>query len=251
MSLLSARPDAPEGAPLRLRRAMILAAGHGTRMRPLTDHLPKPLVPVLGRTLIDRVIDRLAEAGIEEIVVNVHYRADQLEAHLRQRKSPRIHISNERVRLLDTGGAVVKALDHFKGEVFLTYNADSIWREGVSSAIGRMLSKWDEMRMDALMLLAATVQSTGFDGLGDFNMDQDGRIMRRKEKHVAPFAWTGVQIVHPRLYAGAPAGPFSNNLVWDRAIESGRLFGMRLDGLWMHVGTPEGLKEAEAALIET
>jgi N-acetyl-alpha-D-muramate 1-phosphate uridylyltransferase len=237
-------------APARIRRAMILAAGLGTRMQPLTVALPKPLIVVHGRTLIDHALDRLDAAGVEEVVVNVHYRADQIEAHLRKRKHPRIVISDERSALLDTGGGALKALPNFKGEAFFYLNSDSIWRDGTHDALGDMLCAWDAARMDALMLLASTVQSTGYDGKGDFTMDQHGRLTRRAEKRIASFVWAGVQIIHPRLFEAAPQGVFSTNWLWDKAIEAGRLYGIRLDGLWMHVGSPQGLAAAEAALAE-
>ena len=235
-------------AQTKITRAMILAAGLGTRMRPLTDALPKPLIQVKGRTLIDHSLDRLEAVGVAQVVVNVHYRADQMEAHLKSRKQPRIIISDERAELLDTGGGASLALPHFKGEPFFYLNSDSIWRDGARAALVDMLEFWDPARMDALMLLAGIVQSTGYDGKGDFMMDQEGRLRRREEKRVAPFVWAGVQIIHPRLFVGAPKGAFSTNWLWDKAIESGRLFGIRLDGLWMHVGSPDGLRAAEAAL---
>jgi N-acetyl-alpha-D-muramate 1-phosphate uridylyltransferase len=236
--------------PTRIRRAMILAAGFGVRMRPLTDKLPKPLIEVNGRALIDHALDRLETAGVEEVVVNVHYRADQMEAHLKLRRHPRIIISDERAELLDTGGGAVKALPNFKGEPFFYLNSDSIWREGARDTLAEMQAQWDPARMDALMLLAASVQSTGYDGRGDFLMDQEGRLSRRPEKRVAAFVWAGVQIITPQLFKGAPKGAFSTNWLWDKAIERGRLYGTRLDGLWMHVGSPDGLKAAEAALAK-
>jgi len=233
-----------------IKRAMILAAGLGLRMRPLTDKLPKPLVEVGGRALIDHALDRLQAAGVEEVVVNVHYRADQMEAHLRARREPRIIISDERNELLDTGGGALRALPHFHGEPFFYLNSDSIWREATRNTLRDMICAWNPAEMDALMLLASTVQSTGYDGKGDFTMDQDGRLKRREEKRVASFVWAGVQIIHPRLFDGAPKCPFSSNWLWDKAVETGRLYGIRLDGLWMHVGSPDGLAAAEAALAE-
>jgi N-acetyl-alpha-D-muramate 1-phosphate uridylyltransferase len=233
-----------------IKRAMILAAGFGLRMRPLTDTLPKPLVKVQGRALIDHALDRLEAAGVEEVVVNVHYRADQMEAHLAERRSPHIIVSDERAQLLDTGGGALKALPHFKGEAFFYLNSDSIWREGTRDALADMRASWDEKRMDALMLLASSVRSTGYDGLGDFMMDAQGRLTPRPEKRVAPFIWAGVQIIHPRAFEGAPAGPFSTWRIWSKAIEARRLFGIRLDGLWMHIGSPDGLRAAEDALAQ-
>lgn len=230
------------------KRAMIMAAGKGTRMAPLTDKIPKPLVQVGGKALIDHILDRLCAAGVEEAVVNVHYRADQMEAHLKSRTRPRIIISDERDQLLDSGGGIVKALPHLGDEPFLNHNADCLWLDGVRPALSLLARGWDDARMDALMLVASLVNATGFDGLGDFHMDQEGRLTRRQEKRLAPFVWTGVQIIHPRAFKDCPSGPFSTNLVWNRAIEAGRLYGVRLDGLWMHVGTPDGVIAAEAAL---
>ena len=248
MSTLIAPEPRSKPVSRKIKRAMILAAGLGTRMRPLTDDIPKPLVVVHGRTLIDHSLDRLEAAGVEEVVVNVHYRADQMEAHLRSRKFPRVIISDERDQLMDTGGGAAKALSHFKGEPFFYLNSDSIWREGTRDALQDMLARWDAGEMDALMLLAAGVRSTGYDGTGDFMMDQMGRLTPRPEKRIAPFVWAGVQIIHPKAFEGCPSGPFSTWWVWKRAIDRGRLFGIRLNGLWMHVGSPAGLEAAEAAL---
>jgi len=236
--------------PATIKRAMILAAGFGQRMRPLTDKVPKPMIEVSGRALIDHTLARLETAGVEEVVVNVHYRADQMEAHLKARTHPRIIISDERSQLLDTGGGALKALPHFKGEPFFYLNSDSIWLDGTRDALADMRSLWDPARMDALMLLASSVQSTGYDGKGDFMMDQEGHLSRRPEKRVAAFVWAGVQIIHPRLFEGCPNTPFSTNWLWNKAIDAGRLYGMRLDGLWMHVGSPDGLRAAEAILAE-
>jgi MurNAc alpha-1-phosphate uridylyltransferase len=227
---------------------MVLAAGLGTRMRPISGALPKPLVEVRGRALIDHVLDRLLAAGVEEAVVNLHYKAEAIEAHLKERKRPRIIFSDERAALLDTGGGVAKALAHFKGAPFFYANSDTIWREATRHTLADMCAAFDPERMDALMLLAPTVNSTGYDGLGDFTMDAEGRLERREESRVAPFVWAGVQIVHPRLFEDAPTGAFSTNVLWNRAAKAGRLYGIRLEGLWMHVGSPDGLKAAEAAL---
>jgi N-acetyl-alpha-D-muramate 1-phosphate uridylyltransferase len=231
-----------------LKQAMVLAAGLGTRMRPANNVKPKPLVEVKGRTLIDRVLDRLIDAGIGRAVVNLHYKADLLRAHLSQRKDIAIEISDETPCLLDTGGGIAKALPHFGGAPFLTHNSDTIWIEGMGRAITRLAAAFDPERMDALMLMASTVSATGYEGRGDFTMDEEGRLARREEARVTPFVWAGVQIVHPRLFEGCPGGPFSTNLLWDRAIDKGRLYGLRHDGIWMHVGDPEGLAEAEARL---
>jgi MurNAc alpha-1-phosphate uridylyltransferase len=231
-----------------ITKAMILAAGLGTRMAPLTATKPKPLIELKGKALIDYAIDRFAQHGVKLIVVNVHYLADQLVAHLRKRKDVEIRICDERDAILDTGGAIAKALPYFDGEPFFTHNSDSLWVEGMGAALKRMRERWNSQTMDALMLLAPTVTAIGFDGRGDFEMDSLGALKRRAEMTLAPFVWTGVQIVHPRLFDGAPKGKFSINPLWDKAIEKGRLFGLRLDGVWIHVGSPQALEEAEGFL---
>ena len=226
-------------------RAMILAAGLGQRMRPLTNDRPKPLIEVAGKALIDHAIDRLVQGGVRMIVVNVHYKADMLTAHLAKRKDVEIRISDEGAELLDTGGAIAKAMPNFENEAFFTYNADSLWVEGTGSAMTRLKEAWSPEEMDALMLMAPGATSIGYEGQGDFEMDQLGLLRRRGELKLAPFIWTGLQIIHPRLFDGAPQGRFSINPLWDEAIERERLFGLRLDGVWLHVGTPEGVGEAE------
>jgi MurNAc alpha-1-phosphate uridylyltransferase len=232
----------------RMTTAIVLAAGLGQRMRPLTADRPKPLVEVGGRALIDHVLDRLTAGGIETAVVNVHYLGQQIIDALASRERPRIVISDERGELLDTGGGVAKALPLLGDAPFLVHNSDSIWTEGVEDNLQRMRKYWDSARMDCLMLLAMTTTSTGYDGRGDFTMDSQGRVSRRGEHEIAPFAFTGVSIMHPRLFEGAPGGAFSLNRLWDRAIAAGRLYGLRLEGRWMHVGSPLGLAEAEQAL---
>jgi MurNAc alpha-1-phosphate uridylyltransferase len=229
----------------RPKTAFVLAAGLGTRMQPLTDLVPKPLVQLDGKALIDHVLDRIAEAGIETAIVNVHHHADQLEAHLARRTRPRIVLSDERRRLLDTGGGIACALSRLGPEPFLIHNSDSVWIEGVGSTLARLFRAWDGTKIDSLMLLATGASSLGYDGHGDFTMAPDGLLARRSEHREAPFVFTGVSIAHPRLFAGAPDGRFSLNVLWDRAIERGRLYGIRLDGTWMHVGTPEALEEAK------
>lgn len=229
----------------RPEAGMVLAAGLGTRMRPLTDVVPKPLVRLKGRALIDHVLDRLAAAGVARAIVNVHHHPDALEAHLRQRKTPKIEISDERGVLLDTGGGVVRALPKLGQGPFLIHNSDSVWIEGIGSNLERLFAAWDSGTMDSLMLLASATTSLGYEGSGDFAMGTDGRLSRRGERQMVPFVFTGVSIAHPRMFANAPEGRFSLNKLWDEAIEKGRLFGVRLEGLWMHVGTPEALMEAE------
>ena len=232
-------------------RAMVLAAGLGTRMRPLTDTLPKPLVKVAGRALLDHVLDRLADAGVEAAVVNVHHMADQIEAHLKGRTRPRIEISDERGALLDTGGGVVKALERLGPAPFLHMNSDTLWIEGVTPNLPRLAAGFDPARMDILLLLASTTASIGYDGRGDFAMAPDGRLARRAERQVAPFVYAGAAMLSSAQFADAPAGKFSLNTMFDRAIEAGRLYGQRLEGTWMHVGTPAAIEAAEAAISES
>ena len=232
-------------------RAMVLAAGLGTRMQPLTDTLPKPLVKVAGQALLDHVLDRLANAGVETAVVNVHHMADQIENHLTGRTRPRIEISDERGELLDTGGGVVKALKRLGPEPFLHMNSDTLWIEGVTPNLPRLAAGFDPARMDILLLLASTTASIGYDGRGDFLMAPDGRLSRRAERQVAPFVYAGAAMLSPAQFADAPKGKFSLNTMFDRAIEAGRLYGLRLEGTWMHVGTPAAIQAAEAAISES
>lgn len=235
--------------PSPFENAMVLAAGLGTRMTPANDTLPKPLVELRGRALIDRVLDRLAEAGIKRAVVNVHHKAEQIQAHLKPRKSPRIVISDERSGKLDTGGGVKRALPRLGPGAFLVHNSDSVWIEGVGSNLARLMGTWDETRMDCLLMLAVASNSHGYQGRGDFALQPDGRVRRRKlEQEIVPFAFTGVSVAHPRLFEGSPEGAFSLNVVWSRAIAAGRAYGMRMDGIWMHVGSPDALAQAEQCL---
>ncbi len=230
------------------RCAMVLAAGYGVRMRPLTDRIPKPLVEVGGKPLIDHVLDRLADAGVEQAVVNVHHLADQIEAHLADRRAPRIVISDERAELLDTGGGVVKALPLLGDAPFFHVNSDTLWIDGVKPNLDRLAETFDAGRMDALLLLATAAFSVGYIGRGDFAMTPDGLLKRRAERDVVPFVYAGAAILSPALFADAPQGPFSLTRLFDRANEAGRLHGLRMEGLWMHVGTPAAIAEAEGAL---
>jgi N-acetyl-alpha-D-muramate 1-phosphate uridylyltransferase len=230
------------------RCAMVLAAGLGTRMRPLTDTMPKPLVRIAGKPLIDHVLDRLANAGVEKAVVNVHHFAEQLIGHLAQRARPRIAISDERGLLLGTGGGVKKALPELGDAPFFHINSDTIWIDGVKPNLSRLADAFDPAAMDALLLLSPTTGSIGYAGRGDFAMAQDGRLTRRGEQKVAPFVYAGAAILLPSLFAHAPKGEFPLTEIFERAAEKGRLSGLRLEGLWMHVGTPAAVKEAEAAM---
>lgn len=236
--------DSPTPA---LTRAFVLAAGLGKRMRPITATVPKPLVEVAGRALLDHALDRAAEGGIETAVVNVHYLADLIEGHLARRtRGPAILISDERDALLETGGGVKKALALLGPDPFVVFNADSFWLEGPKSNLGRLVAAWRPDLMDILLLVAPTATSLGYEGAGDFAMASDGRLERRGEREVAPFIYAGVAILKPALFAGTPEGAFSLNLLFDRAAERERLFGLRLDGQWLHVGTPEAVAAAEA-----
>ena len=226
---------------------MVLAAGKGLRLRPITLSRPKPLVEVAGQAMLDGVLDRLAEAGVAEAVVNTHHLGHMIEGHLRDRAAPRIHISREDV-LLETGGGVKKALPLLGARPFYAINGDVLWRDGKTPALQRMAEAWDEAGMDALLLLQPTASAIGYAGKGDFVMDQLGGLRRRKEGEVAPFLFAGLQILRPSLFAETPDGPFSLNLLYDRALAAGRLHGLRHDGTWYHVGTPEDLARVEAAL---
>ena len=231
------------------RTAMVLAAGLGERMRPLTDKLPKPLVPVAGKPLLDHVLDRLADQGVERAVVNVHYLADLIEHHLASRKKPQIILSDERAKLLNTGGGVVKALPKLGTEPFFHINSDTIWIDGVRPNLERLAEGFDPDTMDALLLLAASNDSIGYAGRGDFLMATDGRLKKRQEREMAPFVYAGAALLRPELFKDAPDGAFSLTALFDRAAAAGRLHGLRLEGVWMHVGTPGAIAEAEAAIL--
>jgi N-acetyl-alpha-D-muramate 1-phosphate uridylyltransferase len=243
------RMDEGGGMAGTLNTAMVLCAGLGTRMAPADNGHPKPLVSVRGKALLDHVLDRLAAAGITRAVINVHHKADLIELHLRDRTAPAIEFSDERDLLLGTGGGVKKALPLLLPGAFLIHNADSVWIEGVGSNLTRLAAAWDDRAMDCLLMLAAVSTSHGYHGRGDFALASDGRIHRRRaEQEMVPFAFAGVSVAHPRLFDDTPAGAFSLNRVWTRAIAAGRAFGMRMDGVWMHVGTPAALAEAEQCL---
>jgi MurNAc alpha-1-phosphate uridylyltransferase len=242
-----------DAAKAKPNRAMVLAAGLGKRMRPITTTTPKPLIEVGGKPLIDHMLDRLAAAGIEEAVVNVHYLPGLIEQHMRRggSKAPRIVISDERSRLLETGGGVKKALPLLGDAPFLVANTDDLWAEGPRPNLQRLIEYWDEARMDALLLLAPASTSYGYDGSGDFTMDPNGRLRRRREREVCPFIFAGVTITKPALFADTPDGVFSMNLIFDKAAAEGRLYGLRLEGFWMHVGTPGAIAGAEALFAES
>lgn len=227
--------------------AMILAAGLGKRMRPLTASQPKPMVRVAGKPLIDHLLDKLGEAGIAHAVVNVHYLADSLEAHLAERKNPSVVISDERAQLLETGGGVAKALPLLP-DPFFSLNSDNLWLDGPYDAFRELSEAWDAEKMDALLLLVPHTGAFNYRGKGDFAMDPLGRISRRRSGRIAPFIFSGVQLVSHHLFRDAPAGPFSTNILWDRAIEEGRLYGLCFAGEWFEVGDPGAIAPTEAAL---
>ena len=227
--------------------AMILAAGMGKRMRPLTASQPKPLVRVAGKPLIDHALDRLEDAGVAKAVVNVHYLADALEAHIDGRAAPAVTISDEREELLETGGGMLKALPRLP-DPFFSLNSDNIWLDGPSSAFHDLSNRWNPDEMDALLLVVPHARAVNFSGAGDFHMDPLGRLRRRISGRIAPFIYTGIQLVSHRLMREAPEGAFSTNLLWNRAIEEGRLFGASFTGQWFEVGTPEAIAPTEAAL---
>ena len=234
-----------------IESAMVMAAGLGKRMRPLTATRPKPLVRVAGKALIDHNFDRIADAGVPHVVVNVHYLADALEAHLKTAERHRpfsIAVSDERGQLLETGGGLVHAQPLLRGEPILCINSDNIWTDGPVNAITLLARRWDEAAMDALLLVVPQARAQGHGGRGDFHMDQIGRLSRRKPGRVAPFVYTGVQLVSRRLLRDAPAGAFSTNILWNRAIDEGRLFGLSHIGQWFDVGSPQSIPLVEAAL---
>lgn len=231
------------------KTAMVLAAGLGKRMRPLTASRPKPLIEVAGQSLLDHLLERLRAAGVEKAVVNVHYLADAVEAHLaKNAHGLDVKISDERSLLLETGGGMVKAAPLIDADPFLVANSDNLWIDGPADTLKLLASHWDGAKMDALLLLVPHARAENHRGRGDFHMDRTGRLRRRERSHVAPFVYTGIQMVSKRLLRDAPEGPFSTNLLWDRAIEEGRCFGAVHQGLWFDVGTPQSIKATELTL---
>ncbi len=235
------------GSALVSDTAMVLAAGLGKRMRPLTATKPKPMVRVAGKALIDHALDRLVEAGVAKAVVNVHYLADALEAHVTARSAPQVTVSDERVLLLETGGGMIKALEHLP-DPFFALNADNIWLDGPNNAFAELSRRWNPDQMDALLLLVPHARAANFNGPGDFHMDPLGKLSRRRDGRIAPFIYTGIQLVSHRLLRDAPKGPFSTNILWNRAIAEGRLYGLSFSGLWFEVGTPQAIRPTEEAL---
>jgi len=243
---------APDKAGRQIRQAMVLAAGLGERMRPLTETMPKPMIPVGGYPIIDRILNGLVIGGIERVVVNSFYLAEILEEHLATRQRPEIIISREPERL-ETGGGVLHAIEHFGEEPFFLINGDTLWLDGPTPTFDRLETLWDDDTMDALLLLHSTVAAYGYNGTGDFLVDPEGRLTRRPENEVSPYVFTGTQILHPRLFTGdvrdgALGNVFSLNKLFDRALEAERLYGIVHDGEWFHIGTPDALQEVEAFL---
>ena len=234
--------------PVKPTKAMVLAAGLGLRMRPLTEKMPKPLVSVAGQPLLDHVLDKLGQAAVTEAVVNVHYLPDQIIDHVASRKQPRVIISDERDQVLGTGGGVVKALPLLGDAPFFHVNSDTMWIDGVQSNLKRLAQAFDPARMDILLLMAPTANSIGYGGRGDYGMLPDGALRKRRELQVVPFVYAGAAIMSPSIFKDAPKGEFSLTKLFDAANEQERLFGLRLDGVWMHVGTPEAVAAAEATL---
>lgn len=235
--------------PVRPQSAMVLAAGLGLRMRPITNTMPKPLVSVAGKPLLDHVLDKLAEAGVEKTVINVHYLPDQIIQHVAARQTPAITISDERNEILGTGGAVVRALPLLGSAPFFHLNADTMWIDGVRPNLARMADAFDPSLMDILLLMAPTASSIGYEGPGDYAMTPDGKLQRRKERQVVPFVYAGAAIMSPHLFLDAPQGEFALPAIFNQAEEAGRLFGLRMEGTWMHVGTPAAIAEAEDAVL--
>lgn len=235
----------PSSAPIET--AMVLAAGLGKRMKPLTDTMPKPMVPLADKPLIGHTMDRLADAGVKRAVVNLHYMGEQIRNYLADETRLEVVFSEE-PDILETGGGVANAMPVLGTSPFYCINADAFWLDGFENALGRLAERWNDEEMDALLLLHSTVEGYGYDGVGDFLADAAGLLSRRPESEVVPWLYAGVQILHPRLFEGAPTGAFSLNVLYDKAIETGRLFGVVHDGEWFHIGTPDGLAVAETFL---
>ncbi|WP_265562922.1 nucleotidyltransferase family protein [Sphingomicrobium arenosum] len=242
---MSLRPEVDAEVP---KTAMVMAAGLGKRMRPLTATRPKPMIELAGKPMIDHVLDKLEEAGVEKVVVNVHYLPDAIEGHLATRRGLDIAISDEREALLETGGGLVKALPLIDSDPFISCNSDNFWVDGPSDTLKLLSRQWDAERMDALLLLVPHARAFHHRGKGDFHLDRHGKLARRLPNKVAPYVFTGIQLVSKRLLRDAPDGKFSTNILWDRAIEEGRLYGAVHQGLWFDVGTPPAIPATESIL---
>lgn len=234
---------------VRVTTAMVMAAGLGTRMRPLTDDKPKPLVKVAGKAMIDHCFDKLAETGVEKVIVNVHYFPEMMESHLKTADYPfDFRVSDERLQLMETGGGLVQAQSLIDEYPFYCINSDNLWSDGSSSCLNQLAEFWDEARMDALLLVVPHSKARNYKGSGDFILDDDGHITRKPTGGEGPYIYTGVQLISKRLLRDAPGGPFSTNILWDRAITEGRLFGLVHKGEWYEVGSPDAIAPTEAAL---
>lgn len=235
---------------MKVDSAMIMAAGLGTRMRPLTENKPKPLVEVAGKTLLDHVLDKARDAGISNVVVNVHYLPEQVEAHLSMHAADlNVTISDERDLLMETGGGLVKAESLIAAEPFYCLNSDAIWTEAAEQdSLKRLAQAWDGDRMDGLLLIVPRECAFQHPGKGDFSLDADNRLVRRGQRDSATYVYTGNQLISHRLLRDAPTGPFSTNILWDRAIAAGRLFGLVHEGDWFDIGSPQAIAPTEAAL---
>ena len=242
---LKLRPAIPAEVPAT---AMVMAAGLGKRMRPLTATRPKPLVELAGKPMIDHVFDRLRAAGVKKAVVNVHYLADAMEGHLQKVEGLDIVVSDERDRLMETGGGLVKALPMIDADPFLSLNSDNFWIDGPSDTLKLLARHWDAKKMDALLLLVPHARAFNHSGKGDFHMDRQGRLKRRGRSKIAPYVFTGIQMLSKKLISDTPEGPFSTNILWDRAIEAGRCYGVVHQGLWFDVGKPQSIRQTEAML---
>jgi N-acetyl-alpha-D-muramate 1-phosphate uridylyltransferase len=228
--------------------AMVLAAGLGKRLRPVTDTLPKPLVKIGGKPMIDWGLDSLEQAGVSKAVVNVHYLADQVEAHLAARTSPHIVFSDERETLLESGGGIIKALPLLGERPFFLINSDTFWLEGEKANLQCLSEMFNSDSMDMLLMLVTPGQATGYEGKGDFSMDKNNRLRRPQRDETVPFVYAGAAIIHPRIFKGATAEPHSLNRQFNEAIAQGKLFGMPMQGHWLTVGTPESIPAAEAVV---
>ena len=240
--------DRPVNEKSPITCAMILAAGLGTRMRPITHHIPKPLIKINNQALIDYKIAAARRAGIDTIIVNIHHLADQVIEHLSHITDLKIIISDESDQLMESGGGILKALPHFGEEAFVVMNSDAFWAGERSSNLRELTNCWNRDEMDILLSLAELGQAVGFEGAGDFFMDDRGHLLRRGKKKSAPYAFAGDYIVHPRIFKNLPRGPFSSNILFDRAIDEGKLLGKQLQGTWLHVGTPDSIKVAQHAI---
>ncbi|MAV88749.1 MAG: mannose-1-phosphate guanylyltransferase [Rhodospirillaceae bacterium] len=233
------------GGKPKLETAMILAAGLGLRLRPITNKIPKPLVKVANRTLLDHTIDKLLAIGVKTAIINIHYLGDQIRQHLSERTDLEIIFASEADTLLETGGGIKNVLEYFGNEPFLACNADVLWLNGPSPVLKRMQNSWHDEQMDGLLMLHSTVEAYGYTGNGDFELDSVGKLSRKLERELTPYLFTGVQILHPRIFKGTPSGAFSLNMIYDKLIKTDRLYGILNDGEWFHIGTPDGLDQAE------